>query len=190
MRKILVLCLLLAYTIVFAQDTTHNKKLKYFGLHQIGLLAGSSSEKVDVLTTNGVHKGNWYAGISTGIDWYGIRSIPLLAGVHKAFGKSRHQPFIYGNAGIAFVWEDDYRVSFGSGFYDYDFKNGFASEAGVGYFVNLKNQTALSLSAGFSYKEMSLHETQSIGGFTGNIILNHDYKYYYRRIAIKIGLKI
>ena len=184
---------LLLFTVgtTYAQDTIHSKKLQYFGLHQAGLLAGSSSEKLSLLTTNGIRKGNWYGGISTGVDWYGIRSIPLLAGVHKAFGQSRHQPFIYGNAGVEFAWMEDYDLGFRFGSNSFDYRNGVSAEAGVGYFVNLKNKTALSLSAGFSYKEMGMKETITQVGveplFDDNI---YRYKFYYRRIAIRIGLKI
>jgi hypothetical protein len=190
MKIYFILLLLFLANISYAQDTTQKKKLQYFGIHQVSLLAGSSGEKIGVLTTNGVRFGNWHTGISTGIDWYGIRSFPLLASVHKAFGKAQHQPFIYGSAGIEFPWMEDYTVSFGNGQTTYDFRNGKSGEAGVGYFINLKNKTALSLSAGFSYKEMQMHEEGGIGGFAGNIPVNRYYKYYYRRIAIRVGIKI
>lgn len=183
--------LLLIVNTIYAQDRTDLKKSQYFGLHQVGLQAGSSSEKMNVLTTNGIRKGNWYGGISTGIDWYGIRSIPLLAGIHKAFGQNRHQPFIYGNAGIEFAWMEDYDVRFGFGSQAYDYRNGLSAEGGVGYFINLKNKTALSLSAGFSYKQMGIKETFSQVGVEPFLDTNiYDYRFYYRRIALRIGLKI
>ncbi len=191
MGKIGLLCLLLTCNFLFAQDTAVKKGVHYFGLHQVVLLAGSSGEKIGVLTTNGIRKNNWYAGISTGIDWYGIRSIPLLVGVHKAFGKSRHQPFLYGNTGIEFVWMDDYKTGARFETDAYDYRNGFSAEGGIGYFIHLKNNTALSLSAGFSYKAMGIKETTTQVGvdpFLNNNISN--YKFYYRRIAIRIGLKI
>ena len=191
MKNSFLFVLLLIASTMHAQDTTHSNKLQYFGLHQVSLMAGSSSEKMTVLTTNGIRKGNWYGGMSTGIDWYGIRSFPLLAGIYKAFGQSRHQPFIYGNAGIEFPWMEDYDVRFRFGSNTYDYRNGFSTEGGVGYFINLKNKTALALSAGFSYKQMGMKETITQVGvdpfFDTNI---YNYKFYYRRIAIRIGIKI
>ena len=187
MRYVFLLYLSFTYTTGFAQDTAHNKKLQYFGLHQVGLLTGSSTEKFGILTTNGVRFGNWYAGISTGIDWYGIRSIPLLTSVHKAFGKGRNQPFVYGNVGVGFPWQSDYE----EGQIRYDYKKGFVAEAGIGYFINLKNKTALSLSAGFSYKELGLDESVLIIPIIPPSFYKYYYeKYYYRRLAIRLGIKI
>lgn len=192
MRTLLFTCLLTAVISGIAQDTIHKGKLQYFGLHQASLLAGSSSEKMSVLTTNGIRNGNWYGGISTGIDWYGIRSIPLLASIHKAFSQGRHQPFIYGNAGIEFPWMEDYELVSRFGMINsYNYKTGFSSEGGIGYFINLKNKTALSLSAGFSYKQMNVQETVNQVGVEPFLNTNiYDYKIYYRRIAIRIGVKI
>ena len=164
MGKISLLCLLLTCNTLFAQDTAVKKGVQYFGLHQVGLLAGSSSEKTGVLPTNGILWNNWYDGISAGIDWYGILSIPLLVSGHKAFGKSRHQPFLYGTTGIEFAWMEDYKTGFRFETDAYDYRNGISTEGGIGYFIHLKNNTALSLSAGFSYKAMGIKETVTLVG--------------------------
>lgn len=180
---------MLSYS-AFAQDTAHKKKWEYFGLHQAGMVAGSNAEKLSILTTNGLQKGNWHAGISTGIDWYGIRSIPLLASVYKTFGTNKHQPFVYGSAGVGFAWREDIV----NRFYSYEYKNGFAGEVGLGYFFNLKNKTAFTLAAGFSYKQMGVTEKRL--GLSDATIYSYAnttewrYNYYYRRIAIRLGIKI
>lgn len=184
MKIPVIVCLLLSAVSGSAQDTIKPKKLQYFGLHQVGLLAGSSMEKAGILTTNGVRFGNWYTGISTGIDWYGIRSIPLLADVHKAFGKGRHQPFVYGNAGVGFGWQTAPYV-YGSMLGAPNYQTGFMGEMGGGYFISLKNRTALTLSAGYSYKETGYKLL-----YNNPRIPDSHVKYYYRRIAIRIGIKI
>ncbi len=190
MKFFLILLLNTITIIAAAQKQTKVDTWQYFGLHQAGLLVGNTTEKGSVLTTNCIAKKNWYTGISTGVDWYGLRTIPLLLSVHKAFGSNRHQPFAYGNAGMGFVWENN----FSNRSYSYQYKNGFAGEAGLGYFINLKNKTALSVSAGYSYKQVGMNEKSlfvtdatPFGNFATN---EYHYRYHYRRIAIRLGIKI
>lgn len=189
MKTLLLFYFLIVSFGAFSQDTTHHHKWKYFGLHQVGLLAGSSQNALGLLTTNGISKGNWFGGIGTGIDWYGTRSIPLLASVYKAFGQSRNQPFVYGSAGMSFGWAKDQANTY----YSHNYKNGFASEAGLGYFIYLKNKTAITLSAGYSYKQVKAEEKYlRIVDFPpyNSDYITSTYKYNYRRIAIRLGIKI
>ena len=196
MKYIFCLCLGCIYTVAFSQDTTHANKWRYFGLHGAGLVAGSSQQSLSLLTTNGVAKNNWYAGLATGIDWYGVRSIPVLASLHKAFGKSKNQPFVYGNAGLSFPWENPGRFRYNSySLSEENYRNSFMGELGVGYFISLKNKTALSLSVGYSYKTVKLKGkyTNYIYTFDGpSSYYSSDFEdiNHYRRIAIRLGIKI
>lgn len=194
MKYIFCLCFCCICTIAFAQDTAHSTKWRYFGLHSAGLLVGSSQQSLSLLTTNGLTKNNWYAGLATGIDWYGVRSIPVLASLHKAFGKRKNQPFVYGNAGLSCPWEkpkyyDNYLLT------SANYRNGFMGEIGVGQFIALKNKTVLSLSAGYSYKTVMLkgayaNYVYTFIGPASYYTTNFENTNQYRRLVIRLGIKI
>jgi hypothetical protein len=190
MKLIISICLLCVVFGAASQDTVHTQKWHYFGLHQFGALSGSSGDRLQVLTTNGINKGNWYTGISTGIDWYGVRSIPVLASLNKAFGHSRNQPFVYGNAGINLPWAQESN----NFYYSYRYKGGFMAEAGLGYFITLKNKTAFTFSAGYSYKGVKAGDKYmaiyNFPPYNDPEYSGSSYKFNYRRIAIRLGIKI
>ena len=195
MKYFFAFCCLLATATAFSQqEFKPAAQYKYFGLHGAGLLLGSSQQSLSLLTTNGITKNDWYAGITTGTDWYGLRSVPVLASLHKAFGKNKNQPFVYGNAGLSCPWEKPYsheRNSLSSAHY----RNSFMGEVGAGYFISLRNKTALSLSVGYSYKTVRLKGTYSniiydYSGIYSYYSTDFENTYHYRRIAIRLGIKI
>ncbi len=151
-------------------------------------MAGGTGEGMAMQTTNGVRYKSWNFGIGTGIDWYGVRSIPLIADVRRCFTNKKYKPFVYTNAGVNFPWESGGTQFTGSLFETQtNYEPAFCGEFGVGYKVSFKNQTAFVMSAGFSYKEIRVEQTSSTGipgfGKTTNF-----YEYYYRRIAVRMGI--
>ena len=170
------------------QLSSKKEKIHFSSINSLGLLVGSSGQGAAVQTTNGIGYKSWNFGIGTGIDWYGVRSIPLVADVRHSFTNNKNKPFVYANGGINFPWQDGYGYSIGFSTVEVKYKNAFCGEMGLGYKVALKNQTAVVLSAGFSYKEIKVEQTDSNNGFIpGTGKTTSSYEYYYRRIAIRIG---
>ncbi len=169
------------------QSSAPKEKMHFSSTNTLGLLVGGSGEGAAVQTINGVRYKSWNFGIGTGIDWYGIRSIPLVADVRRSFTNKKYKPFVYGNAGINFPWESGYGYSVGFSSIETSYKNAFCGELGLGYKVSLKNQTAITMSAGFSYKEIKVQETNIVSGIPGFSKSTSLYEYYYRRIAIRMG---
>ncbi|MES2774454.1 MAG: hypothetical protein V4722_09730 [Bacteroidota bacterium] len=171
-----------------AQSSSAQKEKVHFSSNNnLGILVGGGGEGATVQTINGVRYKSWNFGIGTGIDWYGVRSIPLVADVRRSFTNKKFKPFVYGNGGINFPWAtgDSYSIGFSS--IETAYKNAFYGEFGLGYKVSLKNQTAITMSAGFSYKEIKVEQTNTNIGIPGFSKTYSSYEYYYRRIAIRMG---
>jgi len=174
-----------------AQSSAQKEKIHFSSTNTIGLLVGGSGEGAAVQSINGIRYKNWNFGIGTGIDWYGVRSIPLVADVRKAFTNKKYKPFVYANGGINFAWDNGYgygySIGFGSTYTDIKYDNAFCGEFGAGYKVSFKNQTAFVMSAGFSYKEIKVLQTNTNTGIPGFAKSTSSSEYYYRRIALRVG---
>ena len=186
MRLLYSLSLLVVFNLASAQSPLYKKKLVFSSINSIGLLSGSSGDNFTVQTINGVRCNQWNIGVGTGLDWYGIRTIPLVADVRRYFTKNKNQPFLYANGGISFVWAKTLPETL---YYTnkVDYKRSFCGEVGLGYKVALKNATSLALSAGYSYKKISFDQYY-YAGIRGTE-LKETYSYNYRRIALRIGLQ-
>ena len=172
---------------VAAQSSPSKEKVHFSSINTLGIMAGGSGEGMAMQTINGVRYKNWNFGIGTGIDWYGIRSIPLIADVRRSFTNKKYKPFVYTNAGANFPWAtgDNYSIGFGS--IETSYKPAFCGEFGLGYKVSFKNQTAFVMSAGFSYKEIRVEQISSTG-IPGFGKTTSSFEYYYRRIAVRMGV--
>jgi hypothetical protein len=168
------------------------KKIQFKSINTMGLLVGSSGENFSVQTINGIAYKSWSVGIATGIDWYGTRSIPLLLDVRKSFTNNKNKPFVYANGGTSFAWIYDSNLNpYYTGiiaYYDNEkYKTSFTGEFGTGYTMPLKNKAAFVLSVGFSYKALSKYQTGA-ANFMGVIKTYNSTDYYYRRLALRLGL--
>lgn len=173
----------------FSQTAGGKAKLQFSSINTIGFSTGTSGETANLQTINGLRYKSWNVGIGTGIDWCGVKSVPLIADVRKTFSANKHKPFAYANAGVDFAWPketDAYKYS------NTNYKNGFTAETGVGYNIQLKNQTALVLSAGFGYKHQTYEQSYdyfiAIWPSPQNNQVTYDY--YYRRIIIRAGIRL
>lgn len=170
-----------------AQQPALQSKWKFHSLNQVGLLQGDSKGAFHLQSVNGFEKSTWFAGIGTGLDYYRYRSIPLFAEVIKYLGKPGNQFFIFGDAGVHFVWEKADNTSYSTEKY----YPGFYGGGGIGYSASFKNGMGFLLSAGYSYKRVlrqEKHET-SFCPFNGPCyIQTNDYRYDLNRLLIQIGL--
>ena len=172
-----------------AQSPAPKEKIHFTSNSSLAILVGGSGEGANVQTINGIRYKKWSTGIGIGIDWYGIRSIPLVLDVRRFFTDKKNTGFVYGNAGINFAWDDGYYNGYTNGAVEVRYKKAFCGEAGIGYRMQLKNKSALVFSTGFSYKEMGVTQINYQGGVVpGYTKTTSSYEYYYRRIAVRVGL--
>jgi hypothetical protein len=168
-------------------------KWQYMGLFEGGWMKGSSDEALGFLTTYAAGKNNWYPGISIGLDWYGIRSIPVMASLHKALGKSNNQPFVYGSAGISLPWQQAPTVYENYPLATAKYHSGFIGAAGLGCWLKWKEGKAVSISAGYSYKTARLAGTYS-SPFrrypTDYSVPGFETKYRFQRLFVRLGLRL
>ena len=190
MKQICSVLILLLSIGLKAQMSQQNEKPTFSSINSIGFVSGSTGDNFIVQTINGIKYKKWNVGIGTGIDWYGVRSVPLVLDARRNFTHHRHQPFIYANGGFSFTWANG---SLAPSYYStkIDYKNTYCYETGAGYNIAFKNKTALVLSVGYSYKLASFDQYYNviydIG--SGNVNLKNTYDYNYRRIAVRVGLQ-
>lgn len=192
--KISIVSLFLLFAInTFAQKSTP-PNWNYFGLFGAGLLEGSSPDATTVFTTQGIRKGNWYTGVSSGVDFYGIRSIPVMASLYKTFGKHRSQPLVYGSIGKHFANEKAPLNNGWNALGKSSYSGGFAGELGIGYSLSSPaKHGGIMVSVGYSYKVMKWNASypEPAYDYRGRYnTLSFENTYHYERIAFRVGIKI
>ena len=190
MRKyILTVSLLAMISITQAQTAPAAKRYVFHSINQVGLLEGESGSAFQLQTINGVQYKKWFAGVSTGLDYYSYRTIPLFADVRWHILNNRKTPFIYADAGTNFIWT---KGNTEASWYKSDYKNGLYCDMGIGYSIAFKKGTAFTISAGYTQKGFSENRT----GY-GPIIIDiypappayaERFNYELRRLSIKTGL--
>ena len=170
-----------------AQKNSPSRKFKFSSVNQFGLLLGEKGESVSLQTINGVRKSSWSAGIGTGIDLYSQRSVPLFIDVRKEFTQASNKPFVYLDGGVNFQWmnyiQKEQRRSA-------DTKPGAYYEAGLGYNIFMRHQSAFVLSAGYTYKRireeyMNYRLMRGVYGESPEQMISQ-----YRRLVIRIGIRL
>ncbi len=169
-----------------AEAQVKSSRVSFSSISKVGLAVGEADNALAVSCINGVQKGNWFAGIGTGIDFYKKRSIPLFLSVQKEFSSSSKRPFVYADGGVSFRWlkSDDYLKTNSTS------SPGLYYEVGAGWKVRFKNNTALLFSAGFSFKQVK--EKVSNYWYLNDPLYADTYERYnykYRRVMIRLGLQ-
>lgn len=184
--KSIPLFLVVLFTSLFT--TAQQQRMAFASVLQAGLLSGYNGQAASLQTINGVQKGNWMAGVGVGIDFYGQRSVPLFASVHRSFGKQRKQVYAYVNGGVNFRWleaRDDYKRN-------YESSPGICYEGGVGWKVRAFGNGGVLISAGYSYKQFSeqlpMYMWLSMQPLNGQPMAT--YTYQLRRIVLRLGIQL
>jgi len=183
MRNIFLIIFSFLTVTGFSQD----EKLALEGRVQAGILEGQQGTAFQLGVFGGVKKHTWTAAIGSGIDYYGVRSIPLYLEVQKRLISKDQAPFIYAGAGHHFAWlPAEYKEGRG----DVEGKGGLYYQAGIGYQLPVMKKAALYFAAGYSYKEYSEVLTQS----TFCVMwpcpqYEEKLSYRLRRLAITTGIR-
>jgi hypothetical protein len=189
-KSFLILLFCVTYFAVSAQEKKQTTKWQFHSLNNLGLLEGQTGSSFQLQSINGAQYQSWFAGIGVGLDYYRYRTIPLFLDIRKEFGKKAGKPFIYMDGGINFSWVTDSQKNvYGA---DDHFKNGFYTDLGAGYKINLGNRNALLISLGYSNKKLT--ETYStyyptyydFYGLTNNPS-STKINYSLNRLSIKLG---
>lgn len=181
-RWAIIPVILLLATVLQAQG-----KNSYRSYNYIGLLQGEDKVKYQFMTIHGLQHKSWFAGIGTGIDNYGITTVPVFVSVNK-YVLPKNNMFVSLNMGTSFVWKDDYHfLSLNS--VESDFKPRLFWEAGFGYRLNVgKPGQGILLGIYHSYKQIREVYSYSQGCPYGNCPDDKDvFTATYRRIALKLG---
>jgi len=179
MQKIFVGIALLLQLSASAQS-----KIKFRSINQLGLLAGASSNEVQLHTINGISYKAFFAGIGAGFDNYYFKTVPLFLDLRKNIYNKKQTPFVYADIGINFP-EDREKVE--SQWQRSKFNKGVYYDVGIGYQIPLAGKLSLNMSLGYSLKEMEEIRVYSVWG-NPNDTFKEYYDYKFRRATIKLGL--
>src|SRR5450631_2033356 len=150
-----VLLFLLMVTMIgisVAQPKTADASWKFHSINSVGLLEGQVGSAFQIQTINGAQYKSWFGGIVLGLDYYRYRTIPLFIDLRKEFGRTAKKLFVYSDLGINFGWVTDKQKT--QYVFDDKFANGFYSDLGFGYKINLGKNGGLLIGLGYSYKKV------------------------------------
>ena len=189
--KYLLLLMFISVSI-FSFGQKKNPVYKFHSINNISLLNGDNEVSAGLQSINGFQRGNLFAGVGVGLDYYIYRSVPLFADIRYEFGKSKNKFFAYADGGVNFDWVKEYYYSgpiyIWDGFNNSgEFHSGIYTEAGLGYFVRNKKGGGLVLSLGHSHK--SLKETVTYQDWRTPQMFTDIYRYHLNRIVVKVGWK-
>lgn len=171
-----------------AQEKAGN--CKFHSINSLSLLNGENEVSAGLQSVNGFQKGNWFAGIGVGLDYYIHRSIPLFADLRYEFGKKKDKFFVYADGGVNFAWVEDQLYN-GPIIFDGPmadpgkFHDGFYTDGGLGYIINIKKAGGLVLSLGHSHK--TLREDVTYTDWRTQQPTTDIYRYKFNRIVVKVG---
>ena len=189
--KYFFLVLLIPVTLVsFGQKK--NTTYKFHSINNILLINGNNATTAGLQSINGFQKGNLFAGVGIGLDYYLYRTVPLFVDFRYEFGKTKNKFFAYADGGVNFDWvEEEYNdgpIFIWDGSRNTsEFHNGAYTDVGLGYMVGTKKGGGLVLSLGHSYK--SLEKTISYQDWRTQETITDVYNYNLNRIVLKVGWK-
>ena len=120
-----------------------NAAYKFHSINNISLINGDNVTSAGLQSINGFQKGNLFAGVGIGLDYYLYRTVPLFADFRYQFGKTKNKFFAYADGGVNFDWvEEDYYdgpifIWEGSS-NSSEFHDGAYTDLGLGYIVGTK----------------------------------------------------
>lgn len=172
-------------TASFAQQ----KRLAFEGTVQAGLLEGEKGSAFQFGAMGGVKRGTWITSVGTGLDYYGIRSIPVYLNVQKNIFRNDKTPFVFLGGGYHFPWMPKMYNEWpwwGAS----QTKGGLYYHAGIGYQVPALKKTSLFFAAGFSEKQ---YKEENSEVYPCLVAPCPEYKekmaYRLRRLTVSTGLR-
>ncbi len=172
---------------VFNVAPAQQHKMHFNSKNNIGISIGQKEIAPLIQTINGISFNNYFLGIGVGIDNYNYKSYPLFVDVHRYFGKA-YKVFFYGDLGYNFSGRNKpgKEINYYS---SYKFSGGVFSDFGIGYRTRFIKSSFLTISAGFTYKEMVDRISVPNECFAAPCSVNYSkYEYGNGRVALKAGV--
>jgi hypothetical protein len=162
---------------------------RFHSINSVSFLNGENEVSAGIQSINGFQRGNLFAGVGLGLDYYIHRSVPLFADIRYEYGKGKNKFFAYADAGINLEWAEEFEEPI---FFPWDginnngeFHNGVYNDFGLGYRVAMKKNSGLVLSLGHCFK--TLKETVSYEDWRTREWVTDVYRYKFSRISLKVG---
>lgn len=153
MKQILLVIAVLASAAAIGQQ-----KPRYAGSFEIGMVNGAAETDGYLQTSHGVQYQNWFAGLSTGIDYYRFRTVPVLFELKRQFASGSTRPFISVAAGTSLPWlmakEKQVHWNWWQPADTSDYFKGLAMEASAGVILKAKSKPSFVILAGWSRKNL------------------------------------
>ena len=175
--------------ISFAFSTSAQIKISFSTQNYAGLLEGANGSALQLQTINGMKYKTFFAGLGTGLDWYYQRSIPFFLSLNKEFfNKNKKSIYIAANVGLNFPWREKTPDDWDYGAYG-KYHSGSYWSSGIGYRIGVgKNNDAVLLQLGYSYKHLSEKITSVLPCFNPPCPENTErYDFYLRRLSVMLG---
>jgi len=164
------------------------KKSGYYNLSSIGLLFGEGADGshpfASLTMVNGWQFGRIYTGVGLGYEFYEWGVMPLFADVKYFLRRDVVTPFISFKAGYSFPLSKNKSGSDSYTQYGQTF-GGVLINPEVGLLIPVGVSSAISVTVGYQYQELSYDEIQNYGyAYEKKIYTN------YNRISLRVGFLI
>jgi hypothetical protein len=188
MKKILVFTLYFITIQLAAQP--QKCKVEFASINTIGTVWGNNQNLVCFETINGIRYKNWNIGLGISFDGYGSQSTPVFIDLRKKIS-SNSNFFVYSDIGVNIPWRtSNFPAKHSWNNLDaFVLKNTFYAELGFGLKKAIAPKTFFVASIGYSYKTFSYTEQNVYDWRTPNNYNNYDYDFYYKRIALRLGVE-
>lgn len=189
MKKLFIAFFFLGSQTAFSQTT--KKIMSFSSINSIGAVWGNNQNIICLQTINGISYKTWNYGVGISFDSYGSQSTPVFIDVRKSFG-NKQSAFAYVDAGINIPWRtNNFPKKYSWNNADaYTLKTTGYGEIGIGLNRSIANNTFFTVSIGYSYKTFSYtqHNAWVWSPSNPTNTANIDYDYYYKRIALRLGI--
>jgi hypothetical protein len=184
MRKFLFFNLMISFAF---SSSAQNKKVHFQSINQFAIVGGESHLNTAFQTVNGIKGSDWLLGAGIGIDYYNYRTLPLCFHGRWYFGEDK-RAFIYGDIGYDFPVKNKPGKEIGY-YSSYHFTGGLYSDLGIGYQIPLYKKSSMSLSLGYSSKDLKTKIRIVSECLVAPCPVNYSvYEFSFNRMILKAGL--
>lgn len=166
----------------------------YYIIPQAGFLYGDQRVDGQGIVAGGIEYKGWGLGIAAGIDWYKVRTVPVLIDIRRNLPVARQPLFVYGNLGwnIAAPLDKQYYFAGSVDMRGNRFTHGMYGEAGLGYALLNRSKKGFLLSLGFTSKTVTERFRETIyimqPPYT-TVETERRLDYTFNRFIFKLGYK-
>lgn len=160
----------------------------YHSLNYAGIGEGKEGTSFQLSTLHGIKQKHFFLGLGTGLDYYKIRSIPLMVNFTGFLSNKPRSFYLSAEGGTHFAWGKTPDI-----YYYYDlqsekFKPRFGGSFSFGYKIGLRNnKDALLLNAGLGYKHIRSEVKYGTICNFGNCTIREQYDYKLMLLLVRVG---